>query len=265
MRLFSVILLLLTPLALAAALEERPSIPFQVFLWPGTPNPNLEVKTRLARKTEADERTMVEYVSPTIQFSPDGKAQVEEIHVAERRLSPTYRYYGSGPLAFFRETTLGDGQTRRVPLGAVNLPDKLERVLLLFLPNPKNDDQFLIYPIDNSLSHTKPGEACVHNISGSTVACLFNKKQLLLRAGQQEIVPLGTEKRVNITVRIGAEDDDGDWKERYADQLAVEADDSLTVLIYNKPGKADAFRIMKINNPKHSPAVNDVRAEQQDQ
>jgi hypothetical protein len=64
-------------------------------------------------------------------------------------------------------------------------------------------------------------------------------------------------------VRLGAEDKDGEWKERYTQQLFVNPNDSLTVLIYNKPGKANAYRIMKIDNPVDTPPENEETPETQ--
>jgi hypothetical protein len=119
------LLLLMVPLTLRAAPEERPPIAFQVYLWPGTPNPNLEAKKK-ERKAGDDFENMVSYVAPTLQFSPDGKAQVQDIQAAERRLSPVYRYRGANPLVFFRAESIGDGEARRVPLGSVNLAPSAE-------------------------------------------------------------------------------------------------------------------------------------------
>jgi hypothetical protein len=247
-------LVLLFHFTLDGAQEERPPISFQVFLWPGTPNPNLAAKIQ-EQQAKGEGDTMVEYIAPTIKFSPDGMQKVENIDAAERRLSPQYRYSGPMPLTFFREEPLMDGTSRRIPLAAVNTPETQKQSLLLFLPNPKETSSYRIYPIDNSLDRTRPGEACIHNISSMTIACLFDQQQVLLKPGQNKVVPLEAKEHVYIVVKIGAKDDDGDWKQRYAEQIAVNPEDSLTILIYNKPGKSTAFRIMKIDNPKNSAAI----------
>ncbi|MBC2602661.1 hypothetical protein [Puniceicoccus vermicola] len=233
------------------SVEGSRVLPFQVYLWPGGPNPNMEARLRAqASSTDYDSMVMVEYVPPTIQFSPTGGEEVETIRAAESRLSPVYRYEGEGPLFFFREIQSGEEVVRRVPLGSVVVPETIERALLLFMPNPTSPDTFRIYPIDNSLSKTKPGEACLHNVTQSEIGCLFNEEQVLLGPGEQKIVSIGASERITIVVRIAAQDDDGDWKQRHARQLSVQPDDSLTILIYNKPEKANAFRILKLENPK---------------
>ncbi|MBC2602708.1 hypothetical protein [Puniceicoccus vermicola] len=196
---------------------------------------------------------MLEYVPPTIEFSPNGGDEVELVQAAEQRLSPTYWYEGSNPLVFFRQESVGTGSVRRVFLGDVSIPPSFRHALLLFLPDPESRNTYRIYPIDNSRERVKPGEACVLNITGTTIGCLFNQEQILLEPGEQKVVPIGASESVYIVVRIGAENNKGDWKERYAEQLYVNPSDSLTILVYNKAGRPNNFRIMQIKNPGSGP------------
>lgn len=247
---FCLTLLLLLPVALRSVEEPPQVLSFQVFLWPGTPNPNLEKSVTEKQGNILDGKLMPLYVPPTLQYSPDGGEEVRAIDAAVRRLSRTYQYAGYPPLRFFREESISENQVKRVPLGEVNIPSTMQRALLLFLPNTKKPDEYLIYPIENSITRTKPGQACVINISSKPVVCLFNQEKLFLESGDSEIVPIGANAQVSIVVRIGAEADNGKWKERYAQRLNVKPDDSLTVLLYNKQEMPDTFRIMAIDNPK---------------
>ncbi len=230
--------------------EEVIPIHFQVYLWPGGPNPNMEAAIREMDHQSMNDMIMPKYVPPTIQFSPYNNAEKVKIEAAERRLSPSYQYFGNGPLTFFREMVGFDGSSHRVILGSVTIPQDYSRTLLLFFPNPDSSDTYRIIPIENSRQDVPPGNANIINLTQQTVACLFGEKRTLLESGAQEVVPVQPNERLSLLVRLGAESEDGEWRERHAQQLIINPDDSITALIYTKPGKADAYRILKILNPK---------------
>lgn len=232
--------------------EKAPmvNLPFQVYLWPGGPNSNLDKKLREAKEVSEEDQMMVAYVPPTIQYSPHGNESVDDIEAAVRRLSPVYRYSGANPLAFYREEINSNHKVTRVPLGAVSIPTSYQRALLLFMPDPENADRFRIIPIENSIEATPIGHANVYNFTGGDIACLFNNQQLLLKPGEHKLASLEDSGRASVVVRVGSENQDGTWRERLARQMFVNPSSSLTVLIYKKPGKADRFDIVKIENSR---------------
>ncbi|MGE9291662.1 MAG: hypothetical protein ACQKBT_11760 [Puniceicoccales bacterium] len=225
---------------------------FQVYLWPGGPNTNMESRVKKERSLQKgpEDEYMVRYIPPTIQYSPSGGEDVKNIKAAERRLSPVYPYFGHNPLQFFSEEVSSGGQIERRFLGEVSVPLSYKRALLLFLPDPTDSRIFRIYPIENSQTKIKPGEASLHNLTGERIACLFDSQQMLLEPLESRVCSIEGRDRVYVVVRIGSEGDSGKWRERYSRQIFVSQQESLTVLIYGEGDNADSFKIIVIRNPE---------------
>ncbi|WPJ96743.1 hypothetical protein SH580_03365 [Coraliomargarita algicola] len=231
--------------------EEIVDVPFQVYVWPGGPMASVGEHPRGGG-----------YTRPIIEYSPDGVGEAVDIMADELRLSSELHYRGPNPLQFYREITLANGEKRRKLLASVVIPVGMKRALLLFFPVKGKSYSYDVFPIDNSLERVPLGQSQVYNLTQSKIACLFNEQQLLIERGQSLHAKLGPAEDFTVLVRIGAEDDAGQWKVRHEQRLVVNPEDSSTTLIYMKPGSRKAYRILVLKNSEMkrtlSPAISDA-------
>ncbi|WP_269522706.1 hypothetical protein [Coraliomargarita parva] len=249
----TILLLACITTASAVETEESRELSFQVYLWQGgTPAGVKTIKKPGSDTNRNDEAEgiflMDAYEPPLIQYCPTGINEAVQVNALEQRLSPRYKYTGTGPLQFFQDIPQSDGTIQRKQLGIVDLPANDQHALLIFYPK-KLGGGYDIYPINNSLESIPAGKSRIYNLTTTPIACMFNEQSLRLMPGGSDTASLGPQEDFFVVVRIGAPNEEGKWRERYAQRLRVNPEASILTLIYKKSEQQNAYRIVALEMP----------------
>lgn len=234
-------MLLSALLVLAEVRSELLDVEFQVYLWRQSPA-SAERESTGTSGTE-----MRPYVAPEIKYFRDGMEDARPIVAAEGRVSDVYRYRGANPLLFFRE--VGEGEERhRYPLGRVELPPGVSRVLLLFFPDESREQKYRILSLVNSRDQLQAGHALVYNLAPTNLLCQVGKHRFQLDAASFEQVELSDIDDFMLMIQIADKGAEGSWDRRHLERKMVNPDSSWLFFISPHPAHERRYWVLGLEN-----------------
>lgn len=248
--------LFFTSLSVVHAEDEKanPVFSFRIYLWPGENPPGVQTvptpdSNAASNKEEDGIDFMDPYEPPLIEYCPTGEGEAVQIKAEAQRISPLYEYSSSDPLTFFQEIYTSNNSFSRKTLGKIGLPPNQKQSLLIFYPKSESTG-YDIFPVDSSQRGIPAGKSRVYNLTTTPVACLFNQQSIRLEPGESELAELGPNQDFSVTIRIGAPNEEGKWRERYAQRLRIPPEASILTLIYRKSGNRNAYRVTALEIPE---------------
>jgi hypothetical protein len=251
-------LLLATTSLSALSVEERVSIPFQIFVWPSNSSPAIvrqmagddssgslnELKTRYDEESGFYELIEEDPIHQ-IAYLPGATDSSQEIKLPEATLSKIYRYTGPSNLTFFTESKDATGEIVRKPLANVQIPQGARHMTFLFFGIANRG--YAIIPIETSLESLPRDKVLIYNITDDRLGLSLGGPKLELESGASRLVKMNSPGGIYQPVLVASRDDEGRWRRRLVRKLTVDPGEPALYLIYNRTERPESIDLVKLS------------------
>lgn len=230
--------------------KQFKQVDFRVYLWPKVS----DLSAYASKETGGNGEYV--YSAPQIAYQATPEGKVVSLDLNDGRLSKVYHYRGAGPLVFFREEAMPDGQMQRIPLATADAAalGGGNFVLVLVPSRDPAKPGYKTMPIRIPPSGVPKNEALFFNLTQYRLAVHTGKTPKFFEPGAVHPMPTNTDATMPLKILI---EDDGDWGLRYTDERIVGKNEQLLFFIYphDKAKNRVLVRSLNIALPPPPPAA----------
>lgn len=173
----------------------------------------------------------------------DGEEQ-QSLHVTKLLRSAEYSYQEGPSIIFYGKRLNAEGEP--LPEAIANIPEGASRILLIFSPVRGQNAQGLSYNVHvlrDDLDRFAFGSFQFINVSNKKVAIDLQGNRFMLERGAFKVLKVAPPEMGDLSIRIAAQDGDGDWRPNYTNGWSHRSD--LRTLAFIVDGPNDRVKTLR--------------------
>lgn len=165
-----------------------------------------------------------------LKYQASSTGEVYTIQANTRYLNGPYRYMGTPRLTFFTEQNQPDGSTMRVPEAYVDIPQTVDKAILLIYPDERT--RYRIIAISINGKNFAAGSYRFINLTQRDVAIKLGDVREVVKAGSHEVVLPAFGDRQRFSTQIAAPSKASGWELIFSAEWTHDRRKRVLVIFY---------------------------------